>query len=290
MGNKLCFKGNCGCCSFGCMDENDPQLGSKIEIKNNPGFDETIRNQEHERNEVLETIDLQDDIQVVDDSLPSDHQYVTIPDEGEYIGEVLNGKRHGQGRMNYNVGTVYEGTWANDRPNEQGILKFNRSHLYEGNFVNGKFHGWGRYQRKKDFYEGYWKNGKKHGEGIESVGGEIYRGNFRKGKKHGSGKFYSDIGTFEGIFKRNSVISGKFESKNNTWAYSGDWNKNKLEGEGTLELTSDTLLGTMVATGTFAGGQFKKGEINVNNDYILKGKVTFRGGEYYLQINSNNSN
>ena len=46
----------------------------------------------------------------------------------------------------------------------------------------------------------------------------------------------------------------------------------------------------MVATGTFAGGQFKKGEINVNNDYILKGKVTFRGGEYYLQINSNNSN
>ena len=37
-----------------------------------------------------------------------------IYNNAEYIGEVVNGKRHGKGKIIYNDGREYEGEWDNN--------------------------------------------------------------------------------------------------------------------------------------------------------------------------------
>lgn len=52
-----------------------------------------------------------------------------------YQGEVLGGKRHGQGTMSFaDSDAVYTGQWAQGLRHGQGILSFNKggSHRYEG--------------------------------------------------------------------------------------------------------------------------------------------------------------
>ena len=41
--------------------------------------------------------------------------------ESAYYGEIVNGKRHGQGIMIYNNERVYEGLWENDYKQGKGF-------------------------------------------------------------------------------------------------------------------------------------------------------------------------
>ena len=66
------------------------------------------------------------------------HLYAQVydwPDGGHYEGQVLNGKRHGNGRMSFsNSPVVYEGEWAGGVRHGHGTLYFNaeRSNFYQG--------------------------------------------------------------------------------------------------------------------------------------------------------------
>uniref|UniRef100_A0A6C0I6S1 MORN repeat-containing protein n=1 Tax=viral metagenome TaxID=1070528 RepID=A0A6C0I6S1_9ZZZZ len=87
-------------------------------------------------------------------------------DRAKYVGHFLDGKFHGQGRMEYTHGEVYEGEWANDNMNGLGQKWFYDGSTYEGNFVNGIIHGQGTMIFKnKTAYEGIWENPTK-GKGI----------------------------------------------------------------------------------------------------------------------------
>ena len=69
-----------------------------------------------------------------------------------YQGDVdSNRKRHGNGKMTYQNGNIYDGGWKNDSFDGQGIL------IYTENAPNNTYN----YSK----YEGEWKNGKMHGEG-----------------------------------------------------------------------------------------------------------------------------
>jgi hypothetical protein len=48
---------------------------------------------------------------------------IDYPDGAVYVGELLDGERHGQGTMTYENGDTYVGEWENDKRHGQGKMK-----------------------------------------------------------------------------------------------------------------------------------------------------------------------
>ena len=53
-----------------------------------------------------------------------DHVEISYPDNGNYIGQVVNGKRDGQGIFFYPSSDIYFGSWSQDSFHGQGIYVF----------------------------------------------------------------------------------------------------------------------------------------------------------------------
>jgi len=130
----------------------------------------------------------------------------------QYIGEIKDNKREGQGTCIYKNGDKYEGFWKNNKKEGKGIYYFtHKGEVYKGNFFNDYPNGKGIYNYKNgDKYEGMFKDGKEHGEGvINYANGTRYKGEFKNGKKHGKGEFKNQNGivTFQfwenGLMKKN---------------------------------------------------------------------------------------
>ena len=79
-----------------------------------------------------------------------------------YRGELVNGKRHGIGVMQYRKARVYEGQWQNDARSGRGMERYSNGNRYEGDFLKGKPHGKGLYTwANSEVYEGEWAHGLK---------------------------------------------------------------------------------------------------------------------------------
>lgn len=134
---------------------------------------------------------------------------------GEYVGETLNGERHGHGVMTYNNYYSekpnicrYEGQWQYDKRHGFGKAEFPDGSVYEGEWQNGLRCGFGIWYFKKDktikAYSGYWLNDVFHGKGTSySVSGQkAYEGDFANGRYEGFGElFYSGGKIYKGTFK-----------------------------------------------------------------------------------------
>ena len=84
-----------------------------------------------------------------------------------YLGELKNGRRHGQGIMRYASGRVYEGNWTSDMRHGRGYEKYANSNVYDGEFAKGKAEGKGVYSwANGEIYDGEWKAGLKNGDGV----------------------------------------------------------------------------------------------------------------------------
>jgi len=128
-----------------------------------------------------------------------------------YSGDLLNGIRHGFGKVIWDDGNVYEGDFVNDKFWGKGKLIHTDGHLYEGDFVNDSFHGKGKLTYANNtFYEGEFLNSKFHGKGkLTLPDGNIYKGEFENGNFHGKGKLtYVDGNIYEGDFV-NGIFQGK---------------------------------------------------------------------------------
>ena len=100
-----------------------------------------------------------------------------------YIGEVLNGERHGKGTFIENNGIKYEGEWRNGKMHGTGVLTTPDGKRYEGEMENGQMHGQGILVEKEGKYEGTFLNGKMHGEGVLNLNdGRVFKGEFKNGK------------------------------------------------------------------------------------------------------------
>ena len=148
-----------------------------------------------------------------------------IYENGEYyIGEILNGLKHGKGILYYKNGTIkYDGNFIKDK--YEGIGKYiyessnyyigemlnglkhgkgieyykNGDIKYDGNFVNDKYEGEGKYiWEDGEYYIGQWVNDLRHGKGIlyYTNGAIKYNGNFIKGKYEGDGKYIREDGEY----------------------------------------------------------------------------------------------
>ena len=106
-----------------------------------------------------------------------------------YVGDFLNGKRHGVGRMEYMNGDVYEGGYNMGKRHGQGIMTYASGSRYEGNWENSIKSGQGRFvQTNGEVYEGNFEGGTFEGNGsYQFSNGNTYIGNWRGGKRDGKG-------------------------------------------------------------------------------------------------------
>ncbi|XP_037670998.1 radial spoke head 10 homolog B isoform X2 [Choloepus didactylus] len=58
------------------------------------------------------------------------------PLRNEYVGEFVNGNRHGRGKFYYASGAMYEGEWVSNKKHGMGRLTFKNGRVYEGPFCN----------------------------------------------------------------------------------------------------------------------------------------------------------
>lgn len=89
-----------------------------------------------------------------------------------YIGEMVDGRRHGKGRLETRDGEVREGIWRAGLLEGEGMLLDASGNRYEGSFAAGLPHGRGR-QAMADgsIYEGEFRDGLRHGQGVLRLAG-----------------------------------------------------------------------------------------------------------------------
>ena len=155
----------------------------------------------------------------------------------EYVGEVKNGQRHGQGTYYFADGRKYEGQWKDDKKHGQGTFYWPDGDKYIGQWENDKRHGQGTYFFKNGCkYEGQWKEGKKHGQGSENyTSGERYTGQYADGQRNGQGTYYwADGDKYEGQFKEGLFHGQGTYYYANGDKYVGQYENDKRHGQGTF--------------------------------------------------------
>ncbi len=87
-----------------------------------------------------------------------------------YLGERLDGKRHGFGILQYPAGAEYMGEFKDDLPSGIGIERYADGTTYEGSFLNGERHGMGVYTISSNVaYLGMFRGGRRAGPGVIAI-------------------------------------------------------------------------------------------------------------------------
>src|ERR1043166_8379456 len=77
------------------------------------------------------------------DSPPGTTQTLTYANGDVYVGETVDGKRHGEGVYTYKDGRRYTGAWQDDKRQGQGTMTFPNGDKHVGEFAEGPSHGQG---------------------------------------------------------------------------------------------------------------------------------------------------
>lgn len=161
---------------------------------------------------------------------------------GTYSGQILvdEGLPHGKGKMTYDSGRVYSGDWVGGQWHGQGKLLNPNGDTYEGDFVLDARHGEGIYRWDNgDVYSGSFLQDKRQGKGrFDFHNGNVYEGEFVDGMFEGHGLYKSEIGEYEGEWKR-----GRYDGKGELryadgGKYTGEFKNSVAHGFGE-EITGD---------------------------------------------------
>lgn len=131
-----------------------------------------------------------------------------------YTGELLNGKRHGDGVLYLHNGGKYDGEWANDLYDGTGTLVLANGNIYVGEFSKGFMHGQGKlFYLDGSYYKGSFYYGVIEGFGLYYVNNDNkYEGYWENGLRNGKGKAYIDGIYKKGLFENNQLIKTLPES------------------------------------------------------------------------------
>ena len=190
--------------------------------------------------------------EVINNANDSQKLRVVFPDGSKYIGQMKDGKRHGQGRFISAHGSEYRGEFRDGEPHGKGIYIYadgrRKQVIYDsgkmiearlldhgitkegcmfGEFVSlGRYTGWFKGNRIKGYVP--------HGRGImRYFNGSIYTGQWRNGKMHGNGVIrWDDSSSYAGQwFQGKRTGYGTYTWPNGD-TYVGQWNENQMYGNG----------------------------------------------------------
>jgi len=134
----------------------------------------------------------------------------TYDDGSTYVGQLVSGKRHGQGVWT-SPAEQYSGQWKFDHRDGQGQQTWQDGRVYEGQFQEGKFDGHGRMEWHTPqglmVYDGQYVNDVKHGQGKYIwPDGRIYDGEWSQGKRWGNATYVNSGGERrDGIWKDDKL-------------------------------------------------------------------------------------
>jgi len=126
--------------------------------------------------------------------------------DDRYKGDMKDGKKHGQGTLDYVNGGKYVGEWQDDMRHGQGVNRWPNGDRYEGNWKNNRKHGFGTfYYADGGTYSGEWIDDMRNGQGLNKwSNGEQYDGAWKNNTKHGQGIFYyADGSKYDGEWKHD---------------------------------------------------------------------------------------
>mmetsp|Transcript_24398 Transcript_24398/g.44196 ORF Transcript_24398/g.44196 Transcript_24398/m.44196 type:complete len:453 (+) Transcript_24398:23-1381(+) len=157
-----------------------------------------------------------------------------------YEGEWLGGKKHGQGRLSFDLGGFYEGEFQDGEITGAGRKAWADGSSYVGQFLEGAHHGEGELQKVDGTsYSGAWFQGRYHGEGdLTLPTGDKYVGSFEKHKYHGEG-FLEEKSTgrsYDGQFEAGLRHgAGELKEQGGAAVYTGDFFRGLKHGQGKIE-------------------------------------------------------
>ena len=160
-----------------------------------------------------------------------------VEDNSAYEGEWKNGKRDGLGILSWKDVSKFIGNFIEDKVMGFGKLWHEDGDVYTGYWNDFQADGVGIYKTNAQAsHEGYWKNDKQNGYGIEKwPRGSSYIGEYQDGNKEGIGSLnFEGNGGFEGEFKGGCISGvGVFFFSDNR-RYEGEWKNNKMHGYGMI--------------------------------------------------------
>jgi hypothetical protein len=163
-------------------------------------------------------------------------------DEGTYTGNILvtEGLPHGQGKMDYESGRIYDGEWVSGQWHGKGKLLNPNGDSYEGEFFFDARHGQGVYRWDNgDVYTGSFMSDKRHGKGKFSFhNGNIYEGEFCDGMFEGFGRYEFADGYYEGDWKEGRYNGAGELTYANGGRYTGEFRNSVAHGFG-MEVLPD---------------------------------------------------
>ncbi len=138
----------------------------------------------------------------------------------KYVGERINGMKHGTGVYFFDTGDYYTGEWQDDIIHGTGTYVWGKNkwygHKYEGEFRKGIRNGKGKMHYPNGaIYMGNWVNNFKHGSGFilwmkGRWNGYKFLGEFKEGKRDGYGIIISP----EGEIYRSNWVKGRMSPIN----------------------------------------------------------------------------
>jgi hypothetical protein len=143
---------------------------------------------------------------------------VTNEKGDKYVGEMLNGVKHGHGTYNLKDGYTYIGYWDKGVLTGEGVLTLPAGDRYEGEFKDYLRDGFGTYYfADGNKYVGQWSKGNQT-KGVfffnshdESKKGDRYEGEFVDSKFHGQGTYYYANGeSFTGQWTHGRKVRTRF--------------------------------------------------------------------------------
>ena len=182
---------------------------------------------------------------------------------GTYVGDVLNGTKHGTGTYTWTDGDVYVGDWVDGSRTGTGTYTWTSGDVYTGDFVDGSRTGTGTYTFSNgNVYEGDWVDGSRTGTGTFTwTDGDVYTGDFVDGVQHGTGTYTWTSGdVYTGDFVDGSRTGTGTYTFSNGNVYEGDWVDGSRTGTGTFTwtdgsvYTGDYVNGDRHGTGTLTWG------------------------------------
>lgn len=171
----------------------------------------------------------------VSDNSPEGNGRLEYQDGSRYEGEFKNGSQLGQGRMWHGSSLFYEGSVQGRAAHGKGTMYFDCGQKYEGDFVFNQRCGFGIfYYPNDDRYEGSFNNDDAEGKGIFYFSdGSRYEGDFKNDCQEGFGiLYYSNGNRYEGGFVEDCRQGKGIFFYSNGDRYEGEYMNNFRVGNG----------------------------------------------------------
>ena len=156
-----------------------------------------------------------------------------------------------------------------------------------GSWSHNKFTGWGRKKYKNgEMYEGKFINGKLNGKGIYKDDYSLYIGDFKKSVKHGYGELFTDDFHYVGNFNNDKLDGrGRIEIYGKG-IYEGNFNKEQINGYGVFKYCNGDYYEGEMKDGEMDGyGILKCANGNSHEGYFKEGEYVGIGIEYFSNGN-----